>query len=231
MRRAAYRGSDRPTQCLFYRSNHGKPFFLHFMSRSILATLASANTCIPSCLTEHDRAECPGTLQRGGSCARGSPGTEQTYRHFRTDAGAKAQHETSTDDVVLDKHPDIKSGGNSRHASSSPSRSSSVHYGGEQTIVSFPRGDPENPYNWSLTKKMYVTLTCMALVMNSTIGSALPSGASKQTAEYFHITNDSLLVLPVFIYLIGYVLGPLVSTMGQALLVNSADWEGLRANE
>lgn len=50
----------------------------------------------------------------------------------------------------------------------------------------------------------------MVLVLNSTVGSALPSGASRQTQEHFGITNESLLVLPVSVYLIGYVLGPLV---------------------
>lgn len=55
-----------------------------------------------------------------------------------------------------------------------------------------------------------VLLTSMALVFNSTVASAIPSGASRETQEYFNITNDSLLVLPVSVYLIGYVLGPLV---------------------
>lgn len=78
-------------------------------------------------------------------------------------------------------------------------------------IITFSKDDPENPYNWSRGKKTHVLLTCMALVLNSTIGSALPSGASQQIGEYFNITSQSLLVLPVSIYLIGYVLGPLVS--------------------
>ncbi|PPJ49734.1 hypothetical protein CBER1_02860 [Cercospora berteroae] len=79
---------------------------------------------------------------------------------------------------------------------------------GEQ-IITFSKDDPDNPYNWSRGRKTHVLLTCMALVLNSTIGSALPSGASQQIGEYFNITSQSLLVLPVSIYLIGYVLGPL----------------------
>jgi multidrug resistance protein len=80
----------------------------------------------------------------------------------------------------------------------------------EKITISFSRDDPANPYNWGFGKKIYVTVTCMVLVMNSTIGSALPSGAIRQIADHFHVTNQSLLVLPVSIYLIGYVLGPLV---------------------
>lgn len=110
----------------------------------------------------------------------------------------------------LEKQNEIKSGDISRESSHPSSRCPSPHQPDEYTIVSFARSDPENPYNWSVRKKTYVLLTCMGLVMNSTIGSALPSGASKQTSEYFNITSQSLLVLPVSIYLIGYVLGPLV---------------------
>ncbi|KAI7011663.1 MFS general substrate transporter [Hortaea werneckii] len=46
--------------------------------------------------------------------------------------------------------------------------------------------------------------------MNSTIGSSIASGISEPTQEYFGISNDQLLVLPISIYLIGYVIGPLV---------------------
>lgn len=49
----------------------------------------------------------------------------------------------------------------------------------------------------------------MLQVMNSTIGSSLPSGASSFIAKYFDITNQEQLVLPISMYLIGYVLGPL----------------------
>lgn len=50
----------------------------------------------------------------------------------------------------------------------------------------------------------------MVMVLNSTIGSSIPSGASKEIQEYFNITNEYLLVLPVSIFLIGYILGPMI---------------------
>lgn len=46
--------------------------------------------------------------------------------------------------------------------------------------------------------------------MNSTIGSSICSNAIPQIAEEFNITNQQLLVLPISIFLIGYILGPLV---------------------
>ena len=46
--------------------------------------------------------------------------------------------------------------------------------------------------------------------INSTLGSALPSGATAYIAIYFNVTVQAQLVLPISVYLIGYVLGPLV---------------------
>jgi hypothetical protein len=47
-------------------------------------------------------------------------------------------------------------------------------------------------------------------VMNSTIGSSICSNAIPQIAEEFDITNQAALVLPISIFLIGYILGPLL---------------------
>ncbi|EME86325.1 uncharacterized protein MYCFIDRAFT_45250 [Pseudocercospora fijiensis CIRAD86] len=137
-----------------------------------------------------------------------------TFTGDNTDSGAtdtrcRSHAGNDEDEKLTDPEEKIF---DSRQSSKTPSRRPSEQHDGneERTIVSFTRGDPENPYNWSLAKKLYVTWTCVALVMNSTIGSSLPSGATQELAAYFNITNQSLLVLPVSIYLIGYVLGPLV---------------------
>lgn len=42
------------------------------------------------------------------------------------------------------------------------------------------------------------------------MGSALPSGATTFIAAYFNITNQEQLVLPISVYLLGYVFGPLL---------------------
>lgn len=47
-------------------------------------------------------------------------------------------------------------------------------------------------------------------VMNSTIGSSICSNAIPQIAAEFHITNSEALVLPISVFLIGYIIGPLV---------------------
>ena len=79
-----------------------------------------------------------------------------------------------------------------------------------KTVVNFEENDKSNPYNWSTPKKLYVVITGMVMVLNSTMGSALPSGATGTIQEYWHIEQQELLVLPVSIYLIGYILGPMV---------------------
>lgn len=46
-------------------------------------------------------------------------------------------------------------------------------------------------------------------VVNSTLGSSLPSGTTEYQGPYFHVTDQAQLVLPVSLFLVGYVLGPL----------------------
>ncbi|KAL8715612.1 MAG: hypothetical protein Q9220_000949 [cf. Caloplaca sp. 1 TL-2023] len=77
-------------------------------------------------------------------------------------------------------------------------------------IISFPRGDPENPYNWSTRRKIFVLFAGIVSVINSTLGSSLPSGAIEYLADYFHVTSQAQLVLPISLFLVGYVFGPIV---------------------
>lgn len=50
----------------------------------------------------------------------------------------------------------------------------------------------------------------MMQVLNSTIGSSIPSGATKYIAADFNVTDKTKLVLPISLFLVGYVLGPLL---------------------
>lgn len=50
----------------------------------------------------------------------------------------------------------------------------------------------------------------MLAQINSTLGSALPSGATSYLAQSFRIDSQSQLVLPISLYLVGYVLGPVL---------------------
>jgi hypothetical protein len=117
----------------------------------------------------------------------------------------------TTNEADIDKELDLEKADNSDDISeeSSPRTSQDDHqtpvidqHAGK-TVVSFSRNDPLNPYCWPLSKKIYVTIVAIVLVLNSTIGSSLASGATSQTAEQFGITNQAQLVLPTSVYLIG----------------------------
>ena len=103
---------------------------------------------------------------------------------------------------------------NSRDTSSSaspcPSEPRETDSVDGRTVVYFDENDKTNPYNWPRTKKLYVVLTGMAMVLNSTMGSSIASGSTGVLEKYFHVTDEELLVLPTSIYLIGYILGPMV---------------------
>ncbi|KAK4205723.1 putative polyamine transporter [Triangularia verruculosa] len=81
----------------------------------------------------------------------------------------------------------------------------------EEMIVSWePDHDPGNPYNWSSGKKACILITCMMLIVNSTMGSALPANALPFISDEWGITDESQQVLPISVYLIGYVMGPIL---------------------
>jgi len=73
----------------------------------------------------------------------------------------------------------------------------------EDLIVSWEEQDVENPYNWSSGKKTGVLLTAVMLIVNSTMGSALPSMAIPYIAEEWNVTALEQKVLPISVYLIG----------------------------
>jgi len=79
----------------------------------------------------------------------------------------------------------------------------------QYTLIHFRHGDPENPQNWSWKKKSFVVFLGVIMVLNSTIGSSIASGIVEEISDAFDNTNEAQLVLPISIYLVGYVLGPL----------------------
>ncbi|PYH90445.1 MFS general substrate transporter [Aspergillus ellipticus CBS 707.79] len=81
---------------------------------------------------------------------------------------------------------------------------------GSQVLVDFDQGSTKNPYNWSFAKKLYTVLSALFLVLNSGISSSLPSNAVPGMMREFGITGDSEKVLPTAMFLIGYVVGPLI---------------------
>ena len=88
-----------------------------------------------------------------------------------------------------------------------PTDGSPTH-GNERIMVSLSLADPEHPNNWPSRKKLYILAAGILSVVNSTLGSSLPSNAIESIAKDFGVTNELQLVLPISCYLIGFILGP-----------------------
>lgn len=59
-------------------------------------------------------------------------------------------------------------------------------------------------------KKMYAICVALAVVMNSGISSSLPSNAAPFIATEFKVNSDREKSLPTSIFLIGYIVGPVI---------------------
>lgn len=64
--------------------------------------------------------------------------------------------------------------------------------------------------NTAQSKKAYIVFVGILSTLNSTIGSSLPSNAVPFIASEFSVTSSTQLVLPISIYLLGYVFGPVL---------------------
>ncbi|KAF7902409.1 hypothetical protein EAF00_002312 [Botryotinia globosa] len=81
-------------------------------------------------------------------------------------------------------------------------------YINEDGHLDFGPGDIENPKNWSTTRRWYITMVAILLVLNATFASSSPSGCLTGIEEEFDISAEvSALVISVF--LLGYCFGPL----------------------
>ncbi|KAH7310455.1 major facilitator superfamily domain-containing protein [Stachybotrys elegans] len=82
-----------------------------------------------------------------------------------------------------------------------------------EVLDKFPEGDVGNPYNWTKGRKMFIILTTSATLFNSTLASSLSSNAMPGITAEFGVdttrTNPEL-VLPISLFLVGYVFGPLL---------------------
>ncbi|MCJ1452410.1 hypothetical protein MMC28_002753 [Mycoblastus sanguinarius] len=157
-----------------------------------------------------DCLECTPGLKRAG---HGTASSSDTYIEAESSKNVTSGQEKTTCDSIHLTHAQLSL----PVGAESVNRSSEVEEEGthgrpgnaDKTIVSFADGDPECPYNWSNGKKVFVLLAGIIAVINSTLGSSLPSNAVNYFGPYFHVTNDQQLVLPITLFLVGYVFGPL----------------------
>lgn len=75
--------------------------------------------------------------------------------------------------------------------------------------LAFDEGDIENPQNWSMARRTYITLCVVLLVVNATFASSSPSGCLESISEWFGVSTEAA-SLTVTLFLLGYCAGPLV---------------------
>jgi MFS family permease len=70
-------------------------------------------------------------------------------------------------------------------------------------------------------RKFFIATTIVLINFDTTIGSSIPSGASDSLNKAFEVTSQLQTPLPVAVFLIGYVLGPIV-------FAPLSEWKGRR---
>lgn len=79
----------------------------------------------------------------------------------------------------------------------------------EQQHLQFGHDDVDNPKNWSLARKCYISAVVMLLVVNATFSSSAPTGAIEGISEEFQVSQEAA-GLVTTLFLLGYCAGPLV---------------------
>jgi MFS transporter, DHA1 family, multidrug resistance protein len=74
--------------------------------------------------------------------------------------------------------------------------------------LEFEPGDIENPKNWSVVRRWYITVISVLLVVNAAFASSSPSGCLKGISDHFHVSTE-VAGLVITLYLLGYCFGPL----------------------
>ncbi|WRT67688.1 uncharacterized protein IL334_004660 [Kwoniella shivajii] len=77
-----------------------------------------------------------------------------------------------------------------------------------EIVTWYADNDNENPRNWSLFKKSYVTSLIMLLTSTVYLGSAIYAPASESASEFFNIST-TVSSLGVSLFVAGYGIGPL----------------------
>lgn len=71
------------------------------------------------------------------------------------------------------------------------------------TVLAWEIDDPENPYNFSNSRKRYTLCISVLAVFNATLGSSLPSNIVSELAEEWNIDSTYQKILPISVYIMG----------------------------
>lgn len=81
-------------------------------------------------------------------------------------------------------------------------------YLNDDGYVDFAPGDIENPRNWSMSRRVVITMTSILLVVNATFASSSPSGCFPSISKEFGVSSE-VAGLTITLFLLGYCAGPL----------------------
>lgn len=100
------------------------------------------------------------------------------------------------------------------YAVNKPYRSQDIRYEPRPYLngdgyVDFAPGDIENPRNWSMARRVTITITAILLVVNATFASSSPSGCFSSISEQFGVSTE-VAGLTITLFLLGYCAGPLI---------------------
>jgi hypothetical protein len=118
---------------------------------------------------------------------------------------ADEEKQIEQDDIARPQHPDEEN-------PALPSRSTN----GEKTedvgemdhfLVKWEKGDPKNPYNWTLKYKSWITFQLGMLALAASLGSSIIAPAEKAVAEEFGLSQE-VAVLSISLYVLGFAFGP-----------------------
>lgn len=97
-----------------------------------------------------------------------------------------------------------------------PYRSKDVKYSQENPPalnddghLTFSEDDVEDPKKWSTTRRGFITICAVLLVVNATFASASPSGCLESISEHFGVSTVAS-GLNITLFLLGYCAGPLL---------------------
>ncbi|OBS19114.1 hypothetical protein FPOA_10838 [Fusarium poae] len=79
----------------------------------------------------------------------------------------------------------------------------------EENLIKFRDGDLDNPENWSLARKRYVSAVAVLLSMNGNISSSIMAGSTQSVTQEFNVSRVAT-ALTTSLFLLGLCAGPLV---------------------
>ncbi|TVY41383.1 Cycloheximide resistance protein [Lachnellula subtilissima] len=76
-------------------------------------------------------------------------------------------------------------------------------------VTWYSEDDPDNPHNWSLGKKMWLSMLLLVYTVSVYIGSSLYTASETDIMSIFGVSN-TLAALGLSLYILGYGIGPLL---------------------